>query len=426
MSPLPPPAPAPNSRRPFLFAGLAFILLALIFWRPLQQRCTAYFLLRSEAPSPDALSAVVEQAGDPASFLLRLWNTQRIPHRQFVTAWLSTASTTRPALVHALEPLLIEATADPDIATREAAFATLLRIKHPQLRPLALAQLSDPDPAVRLIGLQNLRTIASSNDVPVAIRLLDDPEPRVAVAAAMLLRQATGHDFGIKSTHAMPQFTSIDTNPPPPPDLPAIGQAVHRWHEWWATHQAAFPAPPAAPTPRAHALSLPTPDFSLEDSDGKPVRLSQFRGKSVLLAFWSPDAPASLDDAAALNALQQRNPDRLAILGICTPPPPSCADEHDHGHASGPEHAHHHHDHSATSAEAPTVNSAAAQGAAQRQHIHFPMLLDAKGTVALRFSANDFPAYILLDSQGMVRRRLVGFRTESALGAMIAQLSRPQ
>ena len=33
------------------------------------------------------------------------------------------------------------------------------------------------------------------------------------------------------------------------------------------------------------AMNTPAPDFELADYTGKPVRLSQFRGKNVLLVF---------------------------------------------------------------------------------------------------------------------------------------------
>ena len=42
-------------------------------------------------------------------------------------------------------------------------------------------------------------------------------------------------------------------------------------------------------TPR---VGKPAPDFSLKDQNGKEVRLSHFRGKNVVLAFfplaWTP------------------------------------------------------------------------------------------------------------------------------------------
>ncbi len=415
--------PARKTRRWMLFGGSALILAAIIFWRPIQQRFLAYFLLREEAPSEEVLSAAVEQAGNPRSLLMELWTTERIPHRHFVISYLGRVLTTKPALFRALEPVVLEATSDADIATRESAFATLARMKHPQLRPLALEQLSDADPAARLLGLQNLRSIASSNDVPIAMRLLDDPEPRVVVAASLILCQATGQDFGIKSTHAIPQFTCIDTNPPPAPDLPVIHRGVQRWQEWWISHQAEFPMPPATPAPHSRAARLPTADFTLEDSTGKSLQLSQFRGKAVLLSFWSSGAPASLDDVPALKALQQGYPDRLAVLGVCIPAAPCCGDEHEHGH----DHAHHHHDESGMAGMAGTEHMRCfVQDAVTQLKINYPMVADTKGAVSLRFSVEDLPAYVLIDAEGMVRRRFVGFRTEQALAAIVKEVAGPR
>ena len=401
-----------------LVTGCVVALLALVFWGSLQRTCAAYFLLHSPAPSDEALSDAVEQASDPAALLTRLWHTQRLPHRLFVLTYLNRVSAGKPALFHQMESFVLEATADPDVEARQMAFATLERLKHPQLRRLALEQLSNADPAVRLIGLQNLRRIATSNDVPIAIRLLKDPEPRVVVAAALVLRQVTNLDFGIKSNHAIPQFTCIDTNPPPAPDLQAIQQGVQRWREWWSIHQGEYQVPSPTP-PHNTAKTLATADFKLEDPACRPVQLSQLRGKIVLLAFWSSGAPASLDDVPALNALQRRNLDRLAILGICLPPAPCCADEHEQGH----DHAQHHHGESSAAGLEPAPMRAQVQQAADRLKISYPMLLDPKGSIALRFSANDLPAYVLIDSEGMIRRRFVGFRTESALSAMLDEPS---
>jgi hypothetical protein len=398
--------------------GSVLILLAIIFWHPLQQRCLLYFLSRAEAPSEEVLSGAVESASDPRSFLMHLWKTQRIPHRQFVLGYLSRVATIKPELFRAVEPVVLEAAGDVDITTRESALATLSRMKHPQLRPLALQQLSDADPAARLLGLQTLRSIANSNDVSIAMRLLSDPEPRVVVAAALVLRQATGLDLGLRSAHALPQFACTGTNVPPAPDLPAIRQGVQRWQHWWVSHQAEFPASLATPATHRHAARLPTADFTLQDSAGKPVKLSQFRGKTVLLSFWSVGAPATLDDVPALKTLQQRNP-ALAVLGVCLPPAPSCADEHEAGHDP----AHHHHDESA-SGEAGTEHMRCfVQDAATRLKINYPMLVDSKGSIGLRFGIEDLPAYVLIDAEGMIRRRFVGFRSELALAAMVNEMA---
>jgi hypothetical protein len=134
----------------------------------------------------------------------------------------------------------------------------------------------------------------------------------------------------------------------------------------------------------------------------------------VLLAFWKLEAPVSLADAPALNALHHRGERRVEVLGICLPPAPSCADEHEHGG----EHAHHHQD-----AASPSLGSV--QGGALVRHamlerkLRFQTLLDPQGSLGRRFEVEDLPTYVLIDDQGIVRRRLVGNRTEPVLEALI-------
>ncbi|MFO0562207.1 MAG: TlpA disulfide reductase family protein [Polyangiales bacterium] len=38
------------------------------------------------------------------------------------------------------------------------------------------------------------------------------------------------------------------------------------------------------------------PDFTLRDKDGRPVRLSDFRGRTVVLHFWSRTCPPCIDE----------------------------------------------------------------------------------------------------------------------------------
>ena len=63
--------------------------------------------------------------------------------------------------------------------------------------------------------------------------------------------------------------------------------------------------------------------------------------------------------------------------------------------------------------------------AVTRLKINYPMIADTNGAVGQRFSVGDLPAYVLIDAEGMVRRRFVGFRTEPVLAAMVEEAGTP-
>lgn len=61
----------------------------------------------------------------------------------------------------------------------------------------------------------------------------------------------------------------------------------------------------------------PAPDFTLNDSSGKPVTLSNYRGKVVLLNFWATWCPPCRVEIPWFNDFQQAYGDRdLAVLGV--------------------------------------------------------------------------------------------------------------
>lgn len=57
------------------------------------------------------------------------------------------------------------------------------------------------------------------------------------------------------------------------------------------------------------------PDFTLEDSAGRPVRLSEFRGKVVLLNFWATWCARCQTEIPWFVEFQQTNRD-LVVLGV--------------------------------------------------------------------------------------------------------------
>lgn len=64
------------------------------------------------------------------------------------------------------------------------------------------------------------------------------------------------------------------------------------------------------------------PDFALKDTDGNKVRLSDYRGKVVLLEFWATWCPPCKLAIPDLNALQEKyNGEDFALLSISVDDP---------------------------------------------------------------------------------------------------------
>jgi thiol-disulfide isomerase/thioredoxin len=61
----------------------------------------------------------------------------------------------------------------------------------------------------------------------------------------------------------------------------------------------------------------PAPDFALQSLDGKTVRLSDFRGKAVLLNFWATwCTPCRLEMPWFVELQKQYGPQGLEVLGV--------------------------------------------------------------------------------------------------------------
>jgi peroxiredoxin len=70
------------------------------------------------------------------------------------------------------------------------------------------------------------------------------------------------------------------------PRLPAVLVCILSFIGVFACTQAE-----AAPDATPASLGKPAPDFTLNDTDGKPVKLSGLRGKTVVLEWFNPDCP---------------------------------------------------------------------------------------------------------------------------------------
>ncbi|HEY4688489.1 MAG TPA: redoxin domain-containing protein [Anaerolineae bacterium] len=152
-------------------------------------------------------------------------------------------------------------------------------------------------------------------------------------------------------------------------------------------------APSATPTPPpALATGINVgelaPDFTLNDLDGSPVRLSQFRGKAVVLNFWATWCPPCRIEAPALQASYTRYRDReVVVLGVDA-----------------------------------QEDAATVRGFASEFGLQYPLVRDTDNSIAAQYQVVGIPTTVILDSEGVVRARHVGPLTEQQFAAYVDPL----
>lgn len=134
------------------------------------------------------------------------------------------------------------------------------------------------------------------------------------------------------------------------------------------------------------------PDFALQDVNGNTVRLSQFRGKTVLLVFASVNCKGCEDQMPFLVSVAEQEKGDLVILEVY-------------------------------------VNNGASvvrDYTARKGFTHFPSLPDPKGELAARYdpAALKFPpTNFIIDGNGIIRYKKTGpFSSAEEISSVIKSL----
>jgi peroxiredoxin len=142
--------------------------------------------------------------------------------------------------------------------------------------------------------------------------------------------------------------------------------------------QAALPEPPLTHVLAAVQPPRPAPDFSLPDMDGKLYKLSDYRGKVVLLNFWATWCPPCRHEMPSMEKLHRELKDKPFQILAC--------DQQEDGD---------------------TVFAFTGQFDPAPS---FPLLLDSKSAVAKAFSVPGLPTTFIIDKSGRIAYRAVGGR----------------
>jgi cytochrome c biogenesis protein CcmG/thiol:disulfide interchange protein DsbE len=144
----------------------------------------------------------------------------------------------------------------------------------------------------------------------------------------------------------------------------------------WMLVSAAAPASTTSgmiPSPREDFLA---PDFALATLDGEEIRLSDLRGKVIVLNLWASWCPPCRAEMPALNDAHEQYVDRgLVVLAV-----------------------------NMTFQD----SEMAARAFADEFSLGFPVLLDRTGNVGRLYQMRALPSTFFIDRQGVIRKVIIG------------------
>ncbi|PZE21982.1 redoxin domain-containing protein [Paenibacillus xerothermodurans] len=131
------------------------------------------------------------------------------------------------------------------------------------------------------------------------------------------------------------------------------------------------------------------PDFTLVGSDGRQHKLSDYKGKTVMVNFWGTWCPPCKQEMPAIQSqFEKHNPDNVAFLGV-------------------------------NIGESPIT----VQNFMQQHKLTFPILFDDNQETRQRYGVMNYPTTFFIDAEGNIARIWVGEMNEDFIEQTIASIS---
>jgi len=130
------------------------------------------------------------------------------------------------------------------------------------------------------------------------------------------------------------------------------------------------------------------PDFTLESLAGEPIKLSDLRGKGVLINFWATTCESCLNEMPAIQRVYDRYKNQgLEVLGINT--------------GEGP---------------------VAVSGYVNRLKVNFPILMDREYEVTDLYQTGPLPRSLFISPDGKVKLIYLGEMNEEMIEASVKEI----
>lgn len=147
----------------------------------------------------------------------------------------------------------------------------------------------------------------------------------------------------------------------------------------WGIRDGLQQSPPSAAIPAESGIEIGdvAADFTLMSLDGSPVKLSDYRGKKVLLNFWATWCPPCKAEMPHLEKFhQEAREDGIVVLGVNLTSTEKSADK--------------------------------VTAFVRERELNMPIVLDSEGHASELYEVRAYPTTLIVDSEGIIRKKYQG------------------